>query len=65
MKKTKRTKKEQNKVEEPVAPYIVNDQFLPSDRSFSVEENIQDRTLSVDEYFDELVSLVHADYANL
>lgn len=65
MKKTKRTKKEHNKVEEPVAPYTVNDQFLPSDRSFSVEENIQDKTLSVDEYFDKLVSLIHADYANL
>ena len=65
MKKTKRTKKEQIKVEEPVSPYTVNDHFLLSDRPFSVEENIQDRTLSVDEYFDELVSLVHADYANL
>lgn len=65
MKKTKRTKKEQNKVEEPVVPYTVNDQFLPSDRSFSVEENIQDKTLSVDEYFDKLVSLIHTDYANL
>ena len=48
-----------------MAPYTVNNHFLPSDRPYSIEEIIQDRTLSVDEYFDELVSLVHADYANL
>jgi hypothetical protein len=65
MKKTKKTNKEQNKVEEPVVPYTVNDHFHPSGNSFFFEKTIQERTLSVDEYFDELVSQIHADYANL
>lgn len=29
------------------------------------EENILANTMSVDDYFDELIALVHKDYANL
>ena len=40
------------------APYAPNTGVIPT-------ENVLANTMSVDAYFDELISLVHKDYANL
>ena len=40
-------------------------QKQPTAPTFSPKERLMKETLSVDEYFDELISLVHQDSANL
>lgn len=50
---------------EPSIPYnTLNHPQIPTSDS-SRKEKILEETLSVDEYFDELISQVHTDYANL
>ena len=51
--------------EEPVATYNVSSKHLPSSKDMSDGDSIKANTVSVDEYFDELISLVHKDYAGL
>lgn len=64
-KKCKNTQKQPQAVSEPMIPYGVNAVsnaigVIPSSR-----EIIMRSTMSVDEYFDKLISLVHQDYENL
>ncbi|MBR4136200.1 MAG: hypothetical protein IKU03_07325 [Bacteroidales bacterium] len=49
------------KVAEPSLSYGSEKKVQQSSSSTSIIEN----TMSVDEYFDELISLVRSDYANL
>ena len=51
--------------EEPVATYNVSSKHLPSSKDMSDGDSIKANTVSVDEYFDELISLVHKDCAGL
>ena len=51
---------------ETVAPYSINT-YHASDmpKKVSTREHVMTTTVSVDEYFDELISHVHEDYASL
>lgn len=52
------------KVEEPKLTYGSDiDAELPG-HDCSKKSKVMEGTVSVDEYFDELISLVHSDYAN-
>lgn len=64
-KKSKNTQEQPLTVSEPMIPYGVNTGsnaigVIPSSREF-----IMRNTMSVDEYFDKLISLVHQDYENI
>lgn len=64
-KKSKNTQEQPLAVSEPMIPYGVNAgsnaiEAVPSSREF-----IMRNTMSVDEYFDKLISLVHQDYENI
>ncbi|MBQ7572382.1 MAG: hypothetical protein IJT19_09115 [Bacteroidaceae bacterium] len=50
---------------EPVAAYEARRGNYAPSKSVSTRERVMASTVSVDEYFDELISLVHKDYANL
>ena len=50
---------------EPVAAYEVRRPHCSPNKCESMRERIMANTVSVDEYFDELISLVHHDYATL
>ena len=49
---------------EPAAAYGVPSTPYASNASVISTENVLSNTMSVDAYFDELISLVHKDYAN-
>jgi len=52
-------------VEEPKLPYgVKNNSETPSLQS-SRKARIMENTVSVDEFFDDLISLVRSDYANI
>lgn len=50
---------------EPAAVYEVKRSHCSLNKGESIREQIMATTVSVDEYFDKLISLVHEDYANL
>ena len=50
---------------EPAVTYNANYGHHTSEKDKSSRERVTADTVSVDAYFDELLSLVHADYANL
>jgi len=50
---------------EPVCVYNEQDGSQTSARKESSREQVLTSTVSVDEYFDELIAQVHKDYANL
>lgn len=50
---------------EPAVTYNVNYGHHTSEKDKFSRERVMADTVSVDAYFDELLSLVHADYANL
>jgi hypothetical protein len=51
---------------EAVAPYIVSSYHATATpKQVSTREHVMASTVSVDEYFDELISHVHEDYASL
>ena len=52
-------------VDEPVATYHVSSRHLSSSKNMADGDSVKANTVSVDEYFDELISLVHKDYAGL
>ena len=60
---TKNNPKQQPMAAEPMPSYSA----VPTQSSASTlssEDKIMKETMSVDEYFDELISLVHQDYAD-
>ena len=51
---------------EDIAPYTENSYHATATpKQVSRREQVMANTVSVDEYFDELISHVHEDYANL
>ena len=50
---------------DPVVAYETSRRYHAPAKDTSTRERVMASTVSVDEYFDELVSLVHKDYANL
>lgn len=52
-------------VAEPAVSYAAQDVYRVPAKDTSTRERVMASTVSVDEYFDELISQVHADYANL
>lgn len=51
---------------EAVAPYTISGYHTTATpKQVSTREHVMANTVSVDEYFDELISHVHEDYANL
>lgn len=50
---------------EPVSAYGVRTNYAMPTKAVSTKDRIMASTVSVDEYFDELITLVHKDYANL
>jgi hypothetical protein len=52
-------------VAESIAPYGTSRHPHVQDGNSNGKEKIIEDTMSVDDYFDELISLVHEDYANL
>ena len=52
-------------VAEPIAEYSVHSSYQVPSKNVSVRERVMASTVSVDEYFDELIARVHEDYANL
>jgi len=64
-KKYQGKQKEPLKVEESKLPYgVKNNSETPSLQS-SRKARIMENTVSVDEFFDDLISLVRSDYANI
>ncbi len=51
--------------EEPIAAYGVHSTYAVPKKVVSTRESVVASTVSVDEYFDELITLVHKDYADL
>ena len=51
--------------EEPAIAYGVQHSYHAPSKNVSEREHVLASTMSVDEYFDELISLVHEDYADL
>lgn len=49
----------------PSAPQSVHSDYLSPSKNVSTRERVMASTVSVDEYFDELISQVRKDYANL
>lgn len=64
-KKYRDTETEQMMVEEPAATYNVSSSCNITSQELPNRNNVMEETVSVDEYFDELISLVHKDYASL
>lgn len=52
-------------VGEPEAAYTVNSHHPITNNGDITRNRIMTNTVSVDEYFDELITKVHEDYANL
>ena len=50
---------------QPVATYGEHSTHTPKNKAVSIRERIMSSTVSVDEYFDELIDQVREDYANL
>ena len=50
---------------QPVATYGVRSSYAMPKKAVSTRERVMASTVSVDEYFDELINLVRKDYANL
>ena len=50
---------------QPVATYGVRSSYAMPKNAISTRERIMTSTMSVDEYFDELIDQVREDYANL
>ena len=50
---------------EPLAGYSVLSSYHAPSKNVSTRERVLASTVSVDEYFDELIAHVHEDYANL
>lgn len=50
---------------EPMRAYRIQHGCRPANLRASKEERFQTCTMTVDEYFDKLISLVQADYANV
>ena len=50
---------------EPVVAYAAQSTSRVQMKATTSKEDILANTMSVDAYFDELISLVHKDYANL
>ena len=50
-----------------IKPVVAQDlhDYQSSEKSVSARERVMASTVSVDEYFDELISLVRKDYADL
>ena len=66
MSKTNQDKqKEPLMASEPAVVYGVRDVSYGTKASVVSNNSVLDNTMSVDDYFDELISLVHKDYANL
>ena len=57
--------KEPLKVEEPKSPYGVKSNPESPSLQSSRKVKIMENTMSVDEFFDDLISLVRSDYANI
>ena len=53
-----------NKVADPAVSYNVRNTRSTSMKHTSTSEHIMSTTMSVDDYFDKLISLVREDYAN-
>lgn len=64
-KKDKKTQEQSSIVSEPLISYGVNSVSSAITTLPSTRESILKSTMSVDEYFDKLLSLVHQDYENL
>ena len=64
-KKYPEAKTESTTVAEPMAVYAVQNAYRTQASDTSAREHVMASTVSVDEYFDELISQIHADYANL
>ncbi|MBR4218011.1 MAG: hypothetical protein IKR71_03065 [Bacteroidales bacterium] len=64
MKSDKNNTRKQPMAAKPTPSYSAV-QKQPTAPTFSPKERLMKETLSVDEYFDELISLVHQDSANL
>ena len=64
MKLENKNTRKQPMAAEPTPSYSAV-QKQPTAPTLSPKERLIKETLSVDEYFDELISLVHQDYANL
>ncbi|MBO4481285.1 MAG: hypothetical protein J5719_01865 [Bacteroidales bacterium] len=64
MKSDKKNTRKQPMAAEPTPSYSAV-QKQSTSPTLSPKERLMKETLSVDEYFDELISLVHQDYANL
>ena len=58
-------KEEPVMVAEPVAAYSVRSTYEAPKKVVSTRERVMASTVSVDEYFDELINLVRKDYADL
>ena len=70
--KTKKMKKEYHKkqkeplkVEEPKSPYGVKNNSESPTLQSSRKARIMENTVSVDEFFDDLISLVRSDYESI
>lgn len=59
------TKNESTMAAEPVVAYATQNASHVQMNATTNKEDILAKTMSVDAYFDELISLVHKDYANL
>ena len=64
-KKYREIENEPLKVAEPAAIYAAHSNRQTTSKGVSPRESVMANTVSVDEYFDELISLVHKDYARL
>ena len=64
-KKHKNTEKEPMTVAEPAIAYGINPGSNAPVTHISLRDRILGNTISVDEYFDKLLSLVHKDYENI
>lgn len=53
------------RLEEPVAAYGTDRSFVAPAAGISVRDRVLASTMSVDDYFDELIGQVRQDYANL
>lgn len=59
------TKNESTMAAEPVVAYAAQSTSCVQKKVIMNKEDILANTMSVDAYFDELISLVHKDYANI
>ena len=64
-KKYRETENEPLKVAEPSFNYAANGNCQTISKGVSHRDSVIASTVSVDEYFDQLIAQVHKDYANL